>query len=191
MSGLDDSPLFRDYPEDFSILLSSMNATEVEQEMKAPRAIMEYFSPAGSSYILQQLPRDVNVDTYDYFGEPVYIYSLKGGINDGFLTPFKVKEISTTIDEYIYTNDDDVEEGEIVGENIHGREINRIIEDQRTRGFLSKALHGHDQPEPKRPWCSVPLRFSHSGSYQSVRKSKNPHYCHRVTADDGKIENSI
>ena len=44
-----------------------------------------------------------NVDTYAYFGEPVYIYSLKEGINDGFLTPFKVRQISTTLDEYVYT----------------------------------------------------------------------------------------
>jgi len=47
--------------------------------------------------------RDENVDTYRYFGDPVYIYSLKDGINDGFLTPFKVKQISTTLDEYVYT----------------------------------------------------------------------------------------
>jgi hypothetical protein len=33
----------------------------------------------------------LSVDTYKYFGEPVYVYSLKDGINDGFLTPFKVK----------------------------------------------------------------------------------------------------
>ena len=49
-----------------------------------------------------------NVDTYAYFGEPVYIYSLKEGINDGFLTPFKVKQIPTTLDEYVYTPDDKV-----------------------------------------------------------------------------------
>ena len=51
--------------------------------------------------------RNENVDTYKYFGEPVYIYSLKQGINDGFLTPFKVKQIATTGDNYIYTSDDD------------------------------------------------------------------------------------
>ena len=42
-----------------------------------------------------------NVDTYAYFGEPVYTYSLKDGINDGFLTPFKVKQIATTLDDYV------------------------------------------------------------------------------------------
>jgi type I restriction enzyme, R subunit len=47
--------------------------------------------------------RQDNADTYAYFGEPVFIYSLKEGINDGFLTPFKVKQIQTTLDEYVYT----------------------------------------------------------------------------------------
>lgn len=40
-----------------------------------------------------------NADTHAYFGEPVYIYSLKAGINDGYLTPFKVRQIATTLDE--------------------------------------------------------------------------------------------
>lgn len=53
-----------------------------------------------------------NADTYAYFGEPVYIYSLKEGINDGYLTPFKVKQILTGLDDYVYTPDDDVIEGE-------------------------------------------------------------------------------
>ena len=55
--------------------------------------------------------RNDNVDTYKYFGEPVYIYSLKEGINDGFLTPFKVKRIKTTLDDYRYTSDDTHVEG--------------------------------------------------------------------------------
>ena len=44
--------------------------------------------------------RDDNGDTYRYSGDPVYKYSLKEGINDGFLTPYKVKRIQTNIDEY-------------------------------------------------------------------------------------------
>jgi hypothetical protein len=57
--------------------------------------------------------RTENVDTYRYFGDPVYVYSLKEGINDGFLTPFKVKQFATTLDEYVYTPDDKIVEGEI------------------------------------------------------------------------------
>ena len=57
--------------------------------------------------------RTGNADTYDYFGEPVFTYSLKEGVQDGFLTPFKVKRIQSTIDEYVYTPDDEVLEGEV------------------------------------------------------------------------------
>jgi type I restriction enzyme R subunit len=69
------------------------------------------------------------VDTYAYFGDPVYIYSLKEGINDGFLTPFRVKQIATTLDEYVYTPDDRVVEGDIeVGKRYTETDFNKIIE---------------------------------------------------------------
>lgn len=41
------------------------------------------------------------MDTYAYCGEPVFVYSLKDGINDGFLTPFRIKQITTSLDEYV------------------------------------------------------------------------------------------
>jgi type I restriction enzyme R subunit len=59
----------------------------------------------------------------------VYVYSLKDGINDGFLTPFKVKRISTTMDDYVYTSDDEVVEGEVQEGKIYEEgDFNRIIE---------------------------------------------------------------
>ena len=73
--------------------------------------------------------RKDNVDTYKYFGEPVFTYSLKEGINDGFLTPFRVKQIQTTLDEYIYTPDDSVMVGEVeAGKRYEEKDFNRIIE---------------------------------------------------------------
>ena len=70
-----------------------------------------------------------NADTYAYFGEPVYVYSLKEGINDGFLTPFRVKQYATTLDEYRYTSDDNLIEGEIeAGKLYEEKDFNRIIE---------------------------------------------------------------
>jgi type I site-specific restriction endonuclease len=77
------------------------------------RGILDYFAPAVQLGLTATPKRDENVDTYRYFGDPVYIYSLKDGINDGFLTPFKVKQIQTTLAEYVYTPDDTVIEGEI------------------------------------------------------------------------------
>ena len=68
------------------------------------------------------------MDTYAYFSEPVFIYSLKDGINDGFLTPFKVKQISTTLGEYVYTPDDKLIEGEIeAGKPYKEKDWKRIL----------------------------------------------------------------
>ncbi|MBU0677936.1 MAG: DEAD/DEAH box helicase family protein [Verrucomicrobia bacterium] len=77
------------------------------------RDILDYFAPAVQLGLTATPKRKDNVDTYAYFGEPVFIYSLKEGINDGFLTPFRVKQIATTIDDYVWTSDDAVVEGEI------------------------------------------------------------------------------
>ncbi|MFN9295538.1 MAG: type I restriction endonuclease subunit R, partial [Planctomyces sp.] len=70
-----------------------------------------------------------NADTYRYFGEPVFVYSLKDGINDGFLTPFRVRQIRTTLDEYVFSPDDNVLIGEIEEGRIYREsDFNRIIE---------------------------------------------------------------
>ena len=68
---------------------------------------------AGAVHLwLTATPKRTNVDTYEYFGQPAYVYSLKDGINDGFLTPYRVKRIRTNLDELVLTNDDVIVEGE-------------------------------------------------------------------------------
>ena len=109
MSGPNDSPHFGQYPPDFFdlIIIDECHRGGANDE-STWRAILEYFSPAVQIGLTATPKRDQNVDTYDYFGEPVYIYSLKDGIADGFLTPFKVRRIWTTLDEYRYVPDDEV-----------------------------------------------------------------------------------
>jgi type I restriction enzyme R subunit len=62
------------------------------------REILEYFQPAYQIGLTATPLRDDNVDTYQYFKQPLYTYSLKDGINDGFLAPYKVHRVSTTYD---------------------------------------------------------------------------------------------
>src|SRR5439155_7492505 len=95
------SAYFGDYPPDFFdfIVIDECHRGGANDE-STWRDILEYFSPAVQLGLTATPKRQENADTYAYFGEPVYIYSLKDGINDGFLTPFKVKQISTTMDEY-------------------------------------------------------------------------------------------
>ena len=92
------------------------------------RAIMEYFSPAVQLGLTATPRRDVNGNTYKYFGDPIYTYALKDGINDGFLTPFKVKEIQTNYDEYTLTADDTILDGEAeIGDSFTYKDYGRKI----------------------------------------------------------------
>ena len=130
LSGPNETPYFGQYEKDFFdfIIIDECHSGGANDE-STWRAIMNYFSPAVQLGLTATPKRNQNIDTYKYFGEPVYIYSLKQGINDGFLTPFKVKQISTTGDEYIYTSDDELIEGEIEEGKVYDIEDqNRIIE---------------------------------------------------------------
>lgn len=57
------------------------------------RKLMEYFQPSYQLGLTATPRRTINGDTYKYFGEPVYQYSLKQGIEDGYLTPYRVKAV--------------------------------------------------------------------------------------------------
>ncbi len=113
-SGPGDTPYFGDYPKDFFdfIIIDECHRGGANDESEW-RDILNYFAPAVQLGLTATPKRKDNVDTYAYFGEPVFIHSLKEGINDGFLTPFKVKQIQTTVDYYVYTPDDTILEGEI------------------------------------------------------------------------------
>ena len=85
--------------------------------------------------------RKANADTYAYFGEPVHTYSLKQGINDGYLTPFKVRQLGTTIDDYLYMPDDEIVSGEVTeGKRYTESDFNRSIEIREREAYRVKVL---------------------------------------------------
>ena len=103
--------------------------------------------------------RKDNADTYAYFGEPVFIYSLKDGINDGFLTPFRLKQIATTLDDYVFTSDDTVVEGEIeAGKRYEEKDFNKIIEIKaREKKRVEIFMNEIDQREKTIVFCATQL----------------------------------
>jgi type I restriction enzyme R subunit len=191
MSGPDNSPYFGEYPKDFFdfIIIDECHRGGANDE-STWRSILEYFSPAIQLGLTATPKRDVNVDTYRYFGEPVYIYSLKEGINDGFLTPFRVKEISTTGDTYTYTTDDTVIEGEIEKDRKYNLEDqNRIIQLMDVERYRVKIFMDMiNQNQKTLVFCATQI---HAAAVRDLinqyARNKNPNYCHRVTADDGEI----
>src|SRR3989344_5302236 len=191
MCGPNDTPYFGQYPKDYFdlIIIDECHRGGANDEGNW-RAIMEYFSPAVQLGLTATPKRKENVDTYKYFGEPLYVYSLKEGINDGFLTPFKVRRIKTTVDDYTYTSDDEVIEGEVEAGKIYEEaDFNRIIEikereAKRVKIFLSEI----NQNEKSIVFCATQ---DHALAVRDLinqfKKSKEPNYCVRVTANDGKL----
>ena len=155
------------------------------------RGILDYFSPAVQLGLTATPKRKDNVDTYKYFGDPIYIYSLKEGVNDGFLTPFKVKRIKTTLDDYIYSNDDTIEEGDVEdGKLYEEKDFNRKIviparERYRVKAFMDDA----NENEKTIIFCAsqVHAAMVRDMVNQYKKISKNTSYCVRVTANDGQI----
>ncbi|MGD9921806.1 MAG: type I restriction-modification enzyme R subunit C-terminal domain-containing protein, partial [Pseudorhodoplanes sp.] len=131
-----------------------------------------------------------NVDPSAYFGEPVYIYSLKDGINDGFLTPFKVKQIATTLDDYVWVPDDKIVEGEIEeGKRYKEPQFNRTIEiEERERYRVKLFMDQINQREKTLVFCATQAHAALVRDLiNQMKRSSDPNYCVRVTAEDGAI----
>ena len=192
-----ETAYFNQYPKDYFdlIIIDECHIGGANDE-STWRGILEYFSPALQLGLTATPKRKDNVDTYKYFGDPVYIYSLKEGVNDGFLTPFKVKRISTTLDDYIYTTDDEVVEGEIEeGKLYEEKDFNRKIviparERYRVKAFMDDAI----ESEKTIIFCATQAHAAMVRDMvnQNKKISKNTDYCVRVTANDGSIgENAL
>ena len=190
MSGRDDTPYFGAYPTDFfDFIIIDECHRGVANDESSWRAILDYFSPAFQLGLTATPKRDVNGDTYTYFGEPLYEYSLKEGINDGFLTPFKVKEIATTGDKYLYTSDDEVLEGEVEeGREYTKEEQNKIIEIMEIERYKVRLfMDMMNQKEKTLVFCETQIHaLAIRDLINQEAKSRNSNYCQRVTADDGK-----
>lgn len=189
MSGPDGTPYFGDYPADFFdfIIIDECHRGGANNESNW-RGILDYFSPAVQLGLTATPKRQDNVDTYHYFGEPVYTYSLKEGVNDGFLTPFKVKRIKTTLDDYIYTSDDQIIEGEVEEGKIYEEpDFNKIIvikerEAKRVRVVLDEI----NQNEKTIIFCATQDHaLAVRDLVNQMKESQDVNYCVRVTANDG------
>jgi type I restriction enzyme R subunit len=91
--------LYREYAPDFFdlIVVDECHRGSARDESNW-REILEYFQPAYQLGMTATPLREDNRDTYAYFGNPLYTYSLKQGIDDGFLAPYRVHRILTTYD---------------------------------------------------------------------------------------------
>jgi type I restriction enzyme R subunit len=182
---------FQGYPKDFFdfIVIDECHRGGAKDE-STWRGILEYFAPAVQLGLTATPKRDVNADTYAYFGEQVYTYALKEGIGDGFLTPFKVRQMASTLDTYTFSDDDEVVSGEIDPDRVYTEaDFNtKLVIDARELSRVQEFMDQIDQRQKTLVFCATQDHAARVRNFiNQVKDNPDPHYCERVTADDGKL----
>ncbi|MGM9733400.1 MAG: type I restriction-modification enzyme R subunit C-terminal domain-containing protein, partial [Prevotella sp.] len=184
------NPYFMQYPQDFFdfIIIDECHRGGANDESEW-RRLMDYFTDAYQLGMTATPRRRENANTYLYFGNPVYSYSLKHGIADGYLTPFRVWISESNIDDYKFNPDDDVE-GDIDKEKTYtesdfynGNIVMRDRDEYRVKEMLGKI-----EPDEKTiVFCATQQHAAIIRDMINQHKRRpDSNYCVRVTSDDGK-----
>ena len=187
----DDSgqPYYKQWPKDFFdfIIIDECHRGGANDESEW-RELMKWFEPAVQLGMTATPKRKVNANTYEYFGEPVYTYSLKQGIEDGFLTPFRVKISESNIDTYQYEEGDDVERDIDITKTYTEKDFYHgdIEMKQRDEHRVKEFLEQMENPDQKSlVFCATQ---QHAMIVRDLinknKKVPDSNYCQRVTADD-------
>ncbi|EOB0540153.1 EcoAI/FtnUII family type I restriction enzme subunit R [Campylobacter coli] len=185
-----ESKFYLQYPKDFFdlIIIDECHRGGANEEGNWA-CVLEHFSSATHLGLTATPKKSDNIDTYRYFGESAYEYSLKEGIEDGFLTPYKVKRITTTLSEgYVY-NPDDLIEGELEKGFYKMSEFERNIHLPQYNDFLAKEILKLIDPMDKTIiFCANQAHASDiKRAIDKFKSVKRDDYCVRVTSDEGKI----
>jgi len=189
MCGPDESPYFGQYPRDFFdlVIIDECHRGGAKDESNW-RGILDYFEPAVQLGLTATPRVDQNVNTYTYFTYHAYEYSLRQGIEDGFLTPFRHINMMSNIDDYIYQPDDEVLSGEVnvfktyTEKDFYQGNIKiRERDEARVREFLA----GIGEGEKGIVFCATQ---AHAAEVRDMINAqvKRKGYCERVTANDGE-----
>lgn len=188
MCGPDDSPYFGQYPKDFFdlIIIDECHRGGAKDESNW-RGILEYFEPAVQLGLTATPRVDQNVNTYTYFNYHAYEYSLKQGIEDGFLTPFRHINMQSNIDDYIYSPEDEIISGMVQQGKVYTEEDfykGNIKIRQRDEARVREFLAGIGETEKTLVFCATQAHAAEvRDMINAVRMKKG--YCQRVTANDG------
>ena len=185
----DVTAYYKQYPPEFFdlVIIDECHRGSANNE-SSWREILDYFSSAVHLGLTATPKRDDNGDTYDYFGKPVYEYSLKEGINDGFLTPYKVKRIKTNIDEYRF-NPNDIVDGELEEQIVTLEQFEKeVIIPKRTELIARTILEQIDPMEKSIVFCvnqkhAIDMKIA-IDKYKTIPDND---YCVRVTSDEGEL----
>ncbi len=191
--------LYREYgPGFFDLVIVDECHRGSASDQSNWREILEYFEPAYQLGMTATPLRDDNRDTYRYFGDPIYTYSLRQGIEDGFLAPYRVHRVITTWDAAGWRpsqGDLDRYGREIPDEEYRTNDFERIValraRTEAVARHLTAYLKATDRFAKTIVFC---VDQEHADEMRRALTNLNadlvqqhPDYVCRVTADEGDI----
>lgn len=185
----DVTAYYKQYPHNFFdlIIIDECHRGSANND-SSWREILNHFKSAVHLGLTATPKRDDNGDTYEYFGDPVYEYSLKDGINDGFLTPYKVKRIQTNIDEYRF-DPNDIITGELEKQIVTLEQFEKQIVIPKRTELVAKTILDNMNPMDKTIIFCVNQQHASDMkiAIDKFKTIKDNNYCVRVTSDEGDI----
>lgn len=191
--------VFRQYrPDFFDLIIIDECHRGSSRDESAWRAVLDYFAPAVQFGMTATPLREESRDSYEYFGNPVYTYSLRQGIEDGFLAPYRVHRVITTVDAAGWRPSKDELDRygrEVPDEEYQTKDFERVVALRaRTRAMarhLTDFLKGTDRFAKTLVFC---VDQEHAAEMRQELLNLNsdlvkqyPDYVCRVTADEGSI----
>lgn len=152
-------------------------------------AILDYFKSAVQVGMTATPKRQDNIDTYGYFWDPVYEYSLKEGINDWFLTPYKVKRIQTNLDELVIDQDIQIIDGEAKKDLYELKDFDKsIVVPERTELIATEILNQIWTYDKTIIFCVDQEHAARMRDAINAHKTiRDADYCVRVTSNEWDI----
>jgi type I restriction enzyme, R subunit len=196
----EDRPgLYRKYPPDFFdlIIVDECHRGSANEEGNW-RQILDYFTSAAQIGMTATPRRTDNIDTYDYFGDPIYTYSLKAGIDDGFLAPYRVQRVVPSVDAVGWRPEPGQLDrfGREIPDGLYGtKDFERLVAlMSRTKAVarhLTQFLRRTDPLAKTIVFCvdqehAQDMRLALAQENKDLEK-QYPHYVARVVSDEGKF----
>jgi type I restriction enzyme, R subunit len=191
--------LYRDFPPDFFdlVIVDECHRGSAREESNW-REILEYFTPAVQLGMTATPLREDNKDTYRYFGNPIYTYSLRDGIEDGFLAPYRVHRVVTSVDAAGWRpskGDLDRYGREIPDQEYGTKDFERSVAlKSRTEAIARHLTDFLERTDPFAKTIVFCVDQEHADEMRRALNNANqdrvreyPDYVCRVTADEGSI----
>ena len=193
----EEGELYKQYPKDFFdyVIIDECHRGS-STEYGDWRNILEYFTTA-THIGMTATPKhnNDNKDTYDYFGIPVYTYSLRQGIEDGFLAPYIIHRINLDVDIYGYTpkpGEKDLDGKLLENKTYTYRDFDRTLVVDNRRKTVAKHLIEFLQKNNRE--CDKTILFCQNSDHALAMtkwirnySGQNHNYCVRIVSAEGEI----